>query len=79
MSVGFILSTCPFVQGWRGFVGGTLSLSNNDDGGFTGGGQIGYNYQIGSFVIGAEADIQWADTDQNINAVFVPAPGFVAG
>ncbi|WP_046865951.1 outer membrane protein [Microvirga massiliensis] len=62
-----------------GFVGGTLLFSNNDDGGFTGGGQIGYNYQIGSFVIGAEADIQWADTDQNINAVFVPAPGFVAG
>ena len=61
------------------FVGGTLALSNNDDGGFTGGGQIGYNYQIGSFVIGAEADIQWADTDQNINAVFVPVTPLLPG
>ena len=44
---------------------GTLNFANNSDGGFTGGGQIGYNYQIGSFVIGVETDIQWADTDQN--------------
>src|SRR5689334_4971705 len=28
---------------------GTLTLNNNDDGGFTGGGQIGYNYQMGAF------------------------------
>jgi len=56
---------------------GTLIFNNNDDGGFTGGGQIGYNYQIGSFVIGLETDIQWADTDQDIDAVFVPATGFV--
>jgi len=34
---------------------------SGNDGGFTGGGQIGYNYQIGQFVIGAEADIQYAD------------------
>lgn len=32
-----------------------------DDGGFVGGGQIGYNYQIGNFVIGAETDLQYAD------------------
>src|SRR5918995_6170983 len=56
---------------------GTLIFNNNDDGGFTGGGQIGYNYQIGSFVVGLETDIQWADTDQNIDAVFIPATGFV--
>src|SRR5918993_5461375 len=37
---------------------GTLFFPGNGDGGFTGGAQIGYNYQIGSFVIGAEADIQ---------------------
>jgi outer membrane immunogenic protein len=54
---------------------GRLDFSG-DDGGFTGGGQIGYNYQIGSFVIGAEADIQWADTGNNQSVVFVPAPGF---
>jgi outer membrane immunogenic protein len=33
----------------------------DDDGGFVGGAQIGYNYQIGSFVVGLEGDIQYAD------------------
>ncbi|SCX87624.1 outer membrane protein [Microvirga guangxiensis] len=78
--------------GWRsddresvvlgGAVPGTLIFDNNSDGGFTGGAQIGYNYQIGSFVIGLETDIQWADTDQNVDVAFLPAatPGvFVPG
>ncbi len=30
------------------------------DSGFTGGGQIGYNYQLGSFVLGLEGDIGYA-------------------
>jgi outer membrane immunogenic protein len=34
---------------------------DEDDGGFVGGAQIGYNYQIGSFVVGLEGDIQYAD------------------
>ncbi len=34
---------------------------NDDDGGFVGGAQVGYNYQIGSFVVGLEGDIQYAD------------------
>jgi outer membrane immunogenic protein len=55
---------------------GTLNFPGGDDGGFTGGGQIGYNYQFGSFVVGAEADIQWADSGNNRGAVFVPATGF---
>lgn len=38
-----------------------VSGSNSDDGGFTGGGQIGYNYQFGQFVAGIEADINYAD------------------
>ena len=33
----------------------------DDEGGFVGGGQIGYNYQIGSFVVGLETDLQYAD------------------
>ena len=63
-------------------VPGTLFFPDNGDGGFTGGGQIGYNYQIGSFVIGLETDIQWADTDQGEDVAFIPtgAPGtFVPG
>jgi outer membrane immunogenic protein len=34
---------------------------DEDDGGFVGGAQIGYNYQIGSFVVGLEGDLQYAD------------------
>jgi outer membrane immunogenic protein len=34
------------------------TTGGNNAGGVVGGGQIGYNYQISSFVIGAEADIQ---------------------
>jgi outer membrane immunogenic protein len=56
---------------------GTLIFNNNDDGGFTGGGQIGYNFQTGAFVWGVEADIQWADTDDNVNVVFLPAAGSI--
>src|SRR3712207_3058823 len=34
---------------------------DEDDGGFLGGAQVGYNYQIGSFVVGLEGDIQYAE------------------
>lgn len=39
---------------------GSLRSKRNGDG-FLAGGQIGYNYQIGNFVIGAENDIQYLD------------------
>jgi outer membrane immunogenic protein len=61
-----------------GFLGNGGSNSNRD--GFVGGGQIGYNYQFGSFVVGVEADIQWADFNVDQNLFFVPAgfpPSFV--
>ncbi|WP_112663735.1 outer membrane protein [Microvirga flavescens] len=35
-------------------------VGSGKTGGFTGGGQVGYNYQIGMFVIGAETDLQYA-------------------
>jgi outer membrane immunogenic protein len=61
---------------------GTLTFGNDSGDGFVGGGQIGYNYQMGSFVIGAEADIQWADLGGGSNgAAFIPLgfpPSFVA-
>src|SRR5215218_7063501 len=34
---------------------GAVDVGGNNDGGFVGGAQVGYNYQIGQFVIGAEA------------------------
>jgi outer membrane immunogenic protein len=65
-----VVLTGPGVPG--GLVG-TLEF-DEDNGGFTGGGQIGYNWQFGSFVVGAEADIQWADTGDQ-DAVFIAGPG----
>jgi outer membrane immunogenic protein len=45
------------------FVDPALGVVSNggSDGGFVGGGQVGYNYQMGQFVIGLETDIQYAD------------------
>jgi len=42
-----------------------VSTSNRDRSGFAGGGQIGYNYQIGGWVIGVEADIQGTSFGNN--------------
>ncbi|PSC05257.1 porin family protein [Alsobacter soli] len=48
-----------------GFNGG------GSDGGFVGGGQIGYNWQFGAFVAGVEADLQYADLgNSNHNGYF---------
>jgi outer membrane immunogenic protein len=49
------------------FVPGVGLVSNGgNDGGFVGGGQIGYNYQFGSFVVGLETDLQFADMGDRI-------------
>ena len=72
-----VILTGPGVPG--GLEGGTLLFGNSNDATFTGGGQIGYNYQIGSWVIGAEADIQGINNDNNANVVFIPGPGFAGG
>ncbi len=41
--------------------GTSFNRDRDDDGGFTGGGQVGYNMQFGMFVAGIEADIQFVD------------------
>ncbi|WP_332686736.1 outer membrane protein [Bosea sp. (in: a-proteobacteria)] len=41
-------------------------LSFKDPDGFTGGGQVGYNYQMGNIVLGLEADFQGADLKANV-------------
>lgn len=61
---------------WTGFyLGAHLGWAWADfdglkDNGFIGGGQLGYNYQMGQFVIGVEGDISWSDIGES-------ATGFV--
>lgn len=48
--------------GWGNVNTNGFTVTNTGDlDGFVGGGQVGYNYQMGQFVVGAEADIQGAD------------------
>jgi outer membrane immunogenic protein len=42
-----------------------VNFTNGNSASFVGGGQIGGNYQIGSFVIGAEADFDWFANNNN--------------
>jgi len=46
--------------------------NNSNNGVFIGGGQIGGNYQIGSFVIGGEWDFDWASSS-NGRGIITPA------
>ena len=40
---------------------GVAPLGSHDVDGFLGGGQLGFNYQTGPWVFGAEVDFSWAD------------------
>jgi len=63
------------VYNWTGFyigvnAGGAWSESGTNFGdasGFVGGGQIGYNWQMGSFVLGGEADLAVASFKTNLS------------
>ena len=61
---------------------GVLAFGNNrSSDGFVGGGQVGYNYQFtpgSGFVVGLEADAQYADFGRNRNR-FAATPGLNAG
>ena len=50
-------------------VGARPATVRLDNDGFTGGGQIGYNYQIGNFVLGVEADAAYTDLDRTVGVV----------
>ncbi|MBF0680415.1 MAG: porin family protein [Devosia sp.] len=70
-----IYSATP-ASGWGGFYAGInggytwgttstnpaiMGAVDNNSSGWTLGGQLGYNYDMGGFVIGGEADLQWAN------------------
>ena len=59
---------------------GVFPNQNNNRDGFVGGGQVGYNYQIGNIVVGIEADAQYADLAGNRSGVvgFTPGSGLAA-
>jgi outer membrane immunogenic protein len=56
-----------------GFTPNTFgSLPSNNDAGFTGGAQAGYNMQFGSFVAGVEGDINYIDRGNGGSFVISP-------
>jgi outer membrane immunogenic protein len=54
-----------------------VNFNNGNSASFLGGGQVGGNYQIGAFVIGAEADFDWFANNNNSGngTTVVPAGG----
>jgi outer membrane immunogenic protein len=61
------------------FIPFTVATGNNNADSPVFGGQVGYNYQIGSWVLGVEGDVDGANIQANQN-VFIPAGGgFVGG
>jgi outer membrane immunogenic protein len=48
---------------------------NTDADGFVGGGQVGYNQQIGRYLVGIETDIQYSDIGRTVTGA---APGAVS-
>ena len=53
-----------------------VNFTNGNSTSFLGGGQVGGNYQFGSFVVGAEADFDWfANNNNSGNGTTVPLEG----
>jgi outer membrane immunogenic protein len=54
-----------------------VSLGNNQQGVFTGGAQLGYNFQLNQVVVGAEADIAWLSGGVRTTNFIAPPNGFI--
>jgi outer membrane immunogenic protein len=71
----------PLIYNWNGFyVGGHVGAgwSDGGDAGFLGGGQAGYNYQIGQWVLGAEWQMSATSIKDTVSTSFI-FPGFAVG
>jgi len=71
----------PLVYNWTGFyagahVGAGWSDGSGGSGGFVGGGQVGFNYQINQWVLGVEGDLAGTTIKDSVNATVV-GPGAV--
>jgi outer membrane immunogenic protein len=55
--------TGPYAGLNLGYEWGKVTNSNLEPGGIAGGGQLGYNWQTGQFVLGVETDIQASGAD----------------
>lgn len=53
------------------------AIGGNNDTSFTGGGEIGYNWQVNSFVFGVEGDIDYMGGNNNLNGTYT-SPAFYA-
>jgi len=62
---------------WNDVTRGVL-FNQGNNARFLAGGQIGFNYQINNFVLGAEADADWLSRNNN-NGVGVLIPGVAGG
>lgn len=47
--------------------------------GFVGGAHVGYNHQFGSFVLGAEADLEYSAAESSLRITSAALPGFLIG
>jgi outer membrane immunogenic protein len=73
----------PILYDWTGFyvgahIGGGWTGGDNSDGGFLGGGQAGFNYQVGQWVLGVEGQLSGTTIKESASATFF-VPGLVVG
>lgn len=64
-----------FEVGPGGFTGAAWRVSGSDAAGIVGGGQLGYNYQFNSFVVGIETDFQGSSLTGSGRALGSPLTG----
>ena len=73
----------PIVYDWTGFyVGGHVGAGwtgGAGDGGFLGGGQAGFNYQSGQWVLGIDGQVSATTIKDTTSVGFFFAPGFAFG